>query len=277
MGIGSNQLRLLLQLRREGHLPLAGAVAEIGAQQLSTSFFGLQDELRAAEALFKTGSPAPQFGAKPTAARFSAAGEVLDASAPLARSFWHWLRYRYLAIDVDESPDSLPLDLNYDQTPDDARGRFDLVTNFGTTEHVANQLHAFKLIHELTKAGGVMMHHLPMQGNLTHGLVNYNPKFFWMLARSNDYQFLHMSFTNDGSGPPHQDFLDFILKFIPELSEQEQNCQFTNAYITVVLKKIHDLSYVPPLDVPTGAAASNETFKERYWGVFAPERFTKRR
>jgi hypothetical protein len=66
--------------------------------------------------------------------------------------------------------------------------------NFGTTEHVANQLNAFKLIHDLAAKGCIMVHTLPSHGQFNHGLVNYNPKFFWMLARSNGYRLLHMSF-----------------------------------------------------------------------------------
>src|SRR5205085_2282669 len=120
--------------------------------------------------------------------------EHLDAAAPMARDFWLWLRFDYAAIDIDDSPGSIPLDLNYDNAPPKEVGRYNLVTNFGTTEHIANQLNAFKVIHELTAPGGVMIHHLPAQGMFNHGLVNYNPKFFWMLARSNGYKFLASQF-----------------------------------------------------------------------------------
>ena len=66
-------------------------------------------------------------------------------------------------------------------------GRYDVVTNFGTTEHVANQLQSFKIIHDLAAAGALMLHVLPAGGTPNHGLVSYNPKFFWMLGRSNGY------------------------------------------------------------------------------------------
>ena len=77
-----------------------------------------------------------------------------------------------------------------DQVPEGCRGKYRLVTNYGTTEHVANQLNAFKIIHDLTAVGGLMVHSVPAQGMFCHGLVNYNPKFFWMLARSNGYKWL---------------------------------------------------------------------------------------
>jgi hypothetical protein len=77
------------------------------------------------------------------------------------------------------------LDLNYDEVPAENRGRYDLVTNFGTTEHVVNQLNAFKIIHDLTAPGGVMIHELPAQGQIDHGFFAYNPKFFHKLELSN--------------------------------------------------------------------------------------------
>ena len=97
----------------------------------------------------------------------------------------------YAAIDIDASPGSIPLDLNFDDVPAEFKASFALVTNFGTTEHVANQLNAFKTIHDLAEVGGVMIHTVPAQGYMNHGLVNYNPKFFWMLARSNGYKWLY--------------------------------------------------------------------------------------
>jgi hypothetical protein len=43
---------------------------------------------------------------------------------------------------IDGRPGSIPLDLNYDPAPNESLGKYQLVTNFGTIEHVANQLNA---------------------------------------------------------------------------------------------------------------------------------------
>ena len=48
--------------------------------------------------------------------------------------------------------------------------------SFGTTEHVANQLQPFKIIHDLAAAGALMLHVLPAGGMPNHGLVSYNPE-----------------------------------------------------------------------------------------------------
>ena len=69
--------------------------------------------------------------------------------------------------------------LNHDEIS--AFRKYHLVTNFGTTEHVANQLNAFEIIHELTAPKGVMVHSVPAQGATSiMDVINYNPKFFWM-------------------------------------------------------------------------------------------------
>jgi hypothetical protein len=80
---------------------------------------------------------------------------------------------------------SRELDLNFDGNgiPTEHKGKYSLVTNFGTTEHVTNQLNAFKVIHDLTMPNGVMIHEVPAQGMFNHGLVNYNPKFFWVVEQ----------------------------------------------------------------------------------------------
>jgi hypothetical protein len=57
------------------------------------------------------------------------------------------------------------LDLNRDQVPYKLKAAFDLVVNAGTTEHVVTQDNAFRVIHDLTKAGGVMLHELPGGGS----------------------------------------------------------------------------------------------------------------
>jgi hypothetical protein len=53
------------------------------------------------------------------------------------------------------------------------RDAFDLVINAGTTEHVSNQENAFRVIHDLTKRGGMMNHEVPAGGMIDHGFFSY--------------------------------------------------------------------------------------------------------
>ena len=73
-------------------------------------------------------------------------------------------------------------------------GYFDMVTDFGTIEHVDNgQYWAFKNVHNFTRVGGVMVHALPLVGHWKgHCNYHYEADFFETLAYGNKYQ-CHLS------------------------------------------------------------------------------------
>lgn len=50
----------------------------------------------------------------------------------MGKDFWLWLGFDYSSIEIDGSPGSIPLDLNYDNVPAGAQGEYE-VTSFGTT------------------------------------------------------------------------------------------------------------------------------------------------
>lgn len=43
--------------------------------------------------------------------------------------------------------------------------QFDVITNYGTIEHINDQYHAFKNVHDMCKSGGIMIHNFPPQGH----------------------------------------------------------------------------------------------------------------
>jgi len=271
MGIGIGMLRLLIELKSRGYIPNECSVMEIGAQQLGDTFLAHREELGIVCRLFGIEQPCPL--PPPLAPPPVDGQQRLDAKAPLARQFWTWLGLSYAAIDIDGGPGSIPLDLNYDDVPSESKGKYYLVTNFGTTEHVANQLHAFKVIHDLTALSGIMIHRVPAQGLFTHGLVNYNPKFFWMLARSNGYKWLHFDFSlNRVHGLP-PDIINEVAVFVPDFAERTRNYCAQDCSLTVVMQKAYDIPYVAPLDVKTGARTDNKILEMRYWTVFKPDAF----
>lgn len=196
----------------------------------------------------------------------------LLAGAPLAREFWTWLGLSYASIDIDGSPGSIPLDLNYDEVPTELVGRYDVVTNFGTTEHVANQLQSFKIIHDLATAGAIMLHVLPASGTPNHGLVSYNPKFFWMLGRSNGYKitFMTMGQSERDAGLP-SDLLEFLELYEPQAKSDFAAFRMPVTSIVVALQKVFDTPFVAPLDVPTGAMTEHAGLRDRYWSVLKPD------
>jgi hypothetical protein len=260
MGMGSVDLAIVNRLRYENHLPLNGAVIEIGAQQLSNEFLASIDRHKEAFALFQS--------QKPIALPSPTESDLLPADAPYSRALWESLGYRYASIDIDGSPDVIPLDLNYDRVPLRHRRKYDLVTNFGTTEHVANQLNAFKIIHDLAKVGGIMLHSLPAQGYPTHGLINYNLKFFWMLSRSNNYKWHYMDFEADGIGKPLPSDIFIALKQYPGSHAPLESFILSDCAIRVALERTSPMKFIPPLDVNTGTKTPNRRLKKRYPTVF---------
>jgi len=273
MGVGWKDFDLVVRFKDEGYVRPNGAIVEIGAQQLSNDVLRNREKIRElGQAFGITGDidlPDPT-------ASVLLHGELehLDSAAPPARLIWTWLGFEYAAIDIDGSPGSIPLDLNFDEVPKKFKKHFQLVTNLGTTEHVANQLQAFKIIHDLTANGGVMLHHLPAQGFMNHGLVNYNMKFFWMLARSNGYKWIYSDFV--ASDQPYslpENIADDVRNFEISIDQRTKNYEAIDCGIVVAMQKVVNMDFVPPIDVPTGTVVTDENLKRRYWTVFNPNAF----
>lgn len=71
---------------------------------------------------------------------------------------------------------------------------FDVVTDFGTTEHVdGNYYQARKNIHDACRVGGLMIHENPMTGHwIGHGGNYLNTNFYQQMAEHNQYQILEL-------------------------------------------------------------------------------------
>jgi hypothetical protein len=145
----------------------------------------------------------------------------------------------YQAIDITPYPHTLRLDLNSDSLPFLKRGRYALVTNCGTTEHVLNQYNAFKLIHDATAIGGLMYHGVPMSGEFYHGFISYNPKFFISLAEANGYEVVsHWGWAAETAHP-----LEGIGKFTWNRPFAAQD-----AFVHVLLRRLSKGRFRAPSD-----------------------------
>ena len=92
-----------------------------------------------------------------------------------------------------------PFDFNLDDLEDEDKQAYCLTVNGGTTEHLLDQRNAFKIMHELTKDGGLMIHQVPFLGSVDHGFFNYNPNFFLALARFNAYEVMGLWICPSGT------------------------------------------------------------------------------
>jgi SAM-dependent methyltransferase len=216
MGLSGAFLADLVELKRSGALDGCSRVVEIGAQQLADSFLTADDLLTDLYRAFDR--PRVDLGSPVGPEHFS-------KRAPAARAFWQSLGLEHASIDLTQEHDSIVLDLNNGTVPPDWRGRFDFVVNAGSTEHVANQDNAFRVIHDLTRKGGIMWHEVPSAGMLNHGYFLYHPRFFYDLCKVNGYGPVEL--RNDRHDP--------------------------DGCIRAALRKQHDKLFATPLDIADSA------------------------
>lgn len=110
---------------------------------------------------------------------------------------------RYESIDANGEA-TITADLNEPLGPyamDDVFGQaFDLTTDFGTIEHLANPIQGWKTLHELTKPGGLIAGDKPASGYPGHGFWLHDKIFFVQLARANMYKTVHWQEVRTGRG-----------------------------------------------------------------------------
>jgi hypothetical protein len=174
MGIHESTLAFMAQMRRAGPFKDVKRVCDLGDQQM-----GLSNNPLVIRELFEA------FGAPPPSV-----AECIGYHEKWTRDLYTRLGLTYMSIDVNAEGGAIPLDLNFDSAPDDQKGTWDLVSNQGTTEHLINQANAFRVIHDLTRTGGYMLHHLPFLRYVDHGYFNYQPNFFEDLGIHNDYEII---------------------------------------------------------------------------------------
>jgi len=93
----------------------------------------------------------------------------------LCKPYFEQMGIKHISIDINGKDGVLKLNLcnSINLKP------VDIVTNFGTSEHVKNQYMCFKNIHGFCKLGGLIMHEVPEEGSfLKHGLYWYIHNFF---------------------------------------------------------------------------------------------------
>ena len=133
--------------------------------------------------------------------------------------YWHCVRRAHTvaetSLDINGRDGAVLLDLSrpLNSSLKHLLGKCDVVTNFGTTEHVgeseyidepqgyekmdiwAAQYHAFRNIHNLVRSdGGMIINMVPAAGCWPrHGAVEYEPRFFYSLAQAAGYEIRNLS------------------------------------------------------------------------------------
>lgn len=188
MGAGIKTIQRIMELTEAGHLPHGARVCDIGVTQL----FGAALREGAASMLDYYARKAPWYrrAAGTDTAFLDGIADGMFLGDLLER-----VGFTYVALDIFSAPRTILFDLNRHAPGAALKGRFGLVMNLGTTEHVINQLNAFRVIHELCAKNGVMYHDLPSDGYFSHGFFRYDELFFRNLACSNEYERISHAFS----------------------------------------------------------------------------------
>lgn len=170
MGIGGPATSLLSVLHNNNFLKDTKSVIEIGAQDINRQHQSFIDDFphKIPLRMRKIYNP-----------KFNSPKEMYQSIGIK----------NYESIDVNYHAGSKFFDLNHDiQKKYGYREKFDLVTNFGTTEHIFNQFEVFRNMHNLCNKDGFIVGIVPMQGSVNHGFFNYQPILFEHLALANNYK-----------------------------------------------------------------------------------------
>lgn len=181
LGFSSGTLYRYRWLGRAGKIPRGARVLELGSQNVWGDFD--LSQVRDFMAVFGAAVP----------------DERLRSNVVPGVKVEHLMRdagFRYAAFDVYSRGATRAFDLNSDSLGWRERGRYDVVTNCGTSEHVANQFNTFKVAHDALKVGGVMMNFVPFYGQVDHELINYHPNFFTSLIANNEYELLYFGLSD---------------------------------------------------------------------------------
>ena len=106
---------------------------------------------------------------------------------------------KYVAIDGN-GRGTITADLNLPLSNVGLTRAFDLVTNFGTGEHVFNQAQVWITIHELTKLGGFIAFDRPIAGYVGHCFYTIQWCLLTALAHVNGYKVIRMEMRETTRG-----------------------------------------------------------------------------
>lgn len=255
-------LRKLDDLRERGALPAQSRVLDIGSSNLYSaeptgirSFLGHYDVSAGTAFLDRL-----------------AAGSAYGPNGGLNESFIGELLEKagmtYLAFDVANGYRTQIFDLNKEELPEDQRGSFDTVLNFGTTEHVINQLNAFRVIHDAVKVGGYIVHDIPAIGHIDHGFFCYTPRFFFDLAGYNQYEIVDFSYSMGGPGNDIYNIVRDYSTVFPALARSVSFAyQPPNVSMFLVLRKTKEGPMVLPMETSTSVEVEKPSISKRLMSV----------
>lgn len=187
----------------------------------------------------------------------------------------------YASIDIASSYKTIIVDLNRMHIPSNMNGAFDTVVNFGTSEHILNQMNTFKAVHDATKVGGLIMHSLPHVGYVDHGYFCYTSRFFFDLSGYNGYEVVDMWFDGPAGGEnlfatarQYQSYFPSLTKRLDRIAtderESHQNAlEIPVISINIVMRKTKRQPFMGTVETSTSVGALSSDVIESYRQVLS--------
>lgn len=145
-----------------------------------------------------------------------------------AKDLFEAVGAHHYSIDWHGQNGAYPLDLSKPIEDKFWLGRFDMLTNFGTIEHVSNQYECWRNAHNLLRPNGLFIHSLPVDWPADHCDYLYSRDFVFNLAVANKYEIILFEAKGGTLKPSGRKFrsayLAMIKKeepFVPKKAELE--------------------------------------------------------
>lgn len=193
-----------------------------------------------------------QTDASGTALNQSFAGELLEA-----------VNMPYDAVDIADGYKTTIVDLNTTALPPPMVGAYDSVVNFGTSEHILNQMSVFAAVHAATKTGGMIMHSVPSVGYVDHGYFTYTSRFFFDLAGYNQYEVVDMWYEGGvvhenvfASARQYQTYFPALTKRLDMIGKEERETRLDGIAVPmialcIVYRKVKDVGFMGTVETST--------------------------
>jgi len=251
MGIS---LRALERFQAMKLLPAGASVLDIGSSNLYSAtpdglrhFLSQYDSVEAGDHEFiERLAEGSKYGPDGVANE-SFVGELLERAG-----------LRYLSFDIADGYKTQIFDLNRNVLEEKLHGTFDTVINSGTTEHVLNQLNAFRVIHDAVKRDGHMVHVLPCVGYVDHGFFAYTPRIFFDIAGYNNYELVCFEYQGPNQG---KDLYSIVRDYRPNFPCLSATLDAADTALSsfrapdiaafVVFRKKRDARFCAPMEIST--------------------------
>jgi hypothetical protein len=248
-------------MERYGILGAGRSILDFGSSNLYTA------TAAEIEAFVNRHNPSPRADLSSWAAQL-AAGSLTDASgSALNQSFAGQLfeaaGMTYDAVDIADGYKTTIVDLNSRSLPSNMIGAYDSVVNFGTSEHILNQMNVFAAVHAATKLGGTIMHSVPSVGYVDHGYFTYTSRFFFDLAGYNQYEVVDMWFEGPtqhenvfASARQYQSYFPSLTKRLDLIGKAERETKLNEVGVPmialcIVYRKVNEVGFMGTVETST--------------------------